>query len=88
MGNRNLIHLRASAVQIRARQDSTNAVNTTTSFKPGSAITASARPVRGLWLDTEALVARDGAALLAKLQEGLQGREHAAFVEELTKRAG
>jgi Uma2 family endonuclease len=42
----------------------------------------------GLWLDTAALVARDGAALLAKLQEGLQSPEHAAFVEALKKRAG
>ena len=42
----------------------------------------------GLWLDTGALVAREGAALLAKLQEGLQSPEHAAFVEALRKRAG
>ena len=42
----------------------------------------------GLWLDTAALLAGDGAKLMAKLQEGLQSAEHAAFVAELKKRAG
>jgi Uma2 family endonuclease len=40
----------------------------------------------GLWLDGSALLARDGARVLAKLQEGLQSAEHAAFVAELQKR--
>ncbi len=42
----------------------------------------------GLWLHTGTLIARDGAAVLAKLREGLQSPEHAAFVEGLKKRAG
>ena len=42
----------------------------------------------GLWLDTAALIAGDGAALMAKLREGLQSAEHATFVVELKKRAG
>jgi Uma2 family endonuclease len=42
----------------------------------------------GLWLDTVALMAGDGPRLMAKLQEGLQSPEHAAFVAELQKRAG
>lgn len=37
----------------------------------------------GLWLDHEALVAEDGARLMAVLQEGLATAEHAAFVERL-----
>ncbi len=41
----------------------------------------------GLWLDTAALLAGDGARLMAKLQEGLQSAGHAAFVAELRKRA-
>jgi hypothetical protein len=41
----------------------------------------------GVWLHPGALVARDGAALLAKLQEGLQSPEHASFVRELKKHA-
>ena len=39
----------------------------------------------GLWLDTAALLANDGAKLMARLQEGLQSQEHAAFVAELKK---
>ena len=42
----------------------------------------------GLWLDTAALVAGDGAALMAKLREGLQSAEHGAFISELKKRPG
>jgi Uma2 family endonuclease len=40
----------------------------------------------GLWLDTAALLARDGARLMTKLQEGLLSAEHASFVAELQKR--
>ena len=39
-----------------------------------------------LWLDTQALLAGDGPKLMAKLQEGLQSAEHAAFEAELQKR--
>ena len=42
----------------------------------------------GLWLDVGALLAGDGAKLMAKLQEGLASPEHAAFTAELQKRAG
>jgi Uma2 family endonuclease len=42
----------------------------------------------GLWLDPQALLAGDGARLMAKLQEGLQSAEHAAFAAELKKRGG
>jgi hypothetical protein len=37
----------------------------------------------GLWLDSKALIANDGAKLLATLEQGLATPEHAAFVEEL-----
>jgi hypothetical protein len=40
----------------------------------------------GLWLDVAALIAENGAQVLAKLQEGLKGPEHARFVAEMTKR--
>jgi len=39
----------------------------------------------GLWLDVAAALAEDGARLMAKLQEGLQSPEHAAFVEQLKR---
>ena len=41
----------------------------------------------GLWLDTAALLAGDGAGVLAKLQEGLRSSDHAAFVEALKQPA-
>jgi Uma2 family endonuclease len=41
----------------------------------------------GLWLDAAALLAGEGARLLAKLQEGLQSKPHADFVARL-KEAG
>ena len=40
----------------------------------------------GLWLNTTALLADDGASLMATLQEGLRSPEHAAFAAELQKR--
>ena len=42
----------------------------------------------GLWLDVPALLAGDGAKVMARLQEGLRSAEHAAFAEELNKRTG
>ena len=42
----------------------------------------------GLWLDVPALLAGDGAKLMARLQEGLQSPEHAAFVAALRQRSG
>ena len=39
----------------------------------------------GLWLDGVALLAGDGARLLAKLDEGLRSPEHQAFVEKLAR---
>lgn len=40
----------------------------------------------GLWLDVDALLKGDAAKAVAKLQEGLQSPEHAAFVAEITRR--
>jgi len=40
----------------------------------------------GLWLDGEALLARDLQRVLARLQEGLQSAEHQRFVAELANR--
>jgi Uma2 family endonuclease len=42
----------------------------------------------GLWLDSQALIAGDGARLMARLQHGLQSAEHAAFVGRLQVRGG
>jgi Uma2 family endonuclease len=42
----------------------------------------------GLWLDTVALLAGDGAGVMARLQVGLKCAEHAAFAADLKKRAG
>lgn len=41
----------------------------------------------GLWLDLPALLALDGARLMATLEQGLKSAEHAAFVAELPQRA-
>jgi len=38
----------------------------------------------GLWLDCQALLAGDGGRLFDVLQQGLDSREHAAFVERLS----
>ena len=40
----------------------------------------------GLWLDTLALLAEDGAKLMARLHEGLSTEEHAALLAVLQKR--
>jgi Uma2 family endonuclease len=37
----------------------------------------------GLWIDGPALLARDSARVVAAVQQGLAGREHAAFVKRL-----
>jgi Uma2 family endonuclease len=42
----------------------------------------------GLWIETKALLARDGARLLLVLQQGLRSPEHKAFEEELARRSG
>jgi Uma2 family endonuclease len=54
---------------------------------PGADSILRSRVFPGLWLDTAALLAGDGATLMAKLQEGLRSQEHASFVAELQKRA-
>lgn len=41
----------------------------------------------GLWLDPKALLSGDNASVVAALQRGLQSPEHAAFVEDLERRA-
>ena len=47
--------------------------------------TLRSRVFPGLWLDIAALLAGDGPRVMAKLQEGLQSAEHAAFMAELQK---
>jgi Uma2 family endonuclease len=42
----------------------------------------------GLWLNVDALLAGDGTRLMATLNEGLAGPEHAAFVAALQQRSG
>ena len=37
----------------------------------------------GLWLDAPALIGGDLSAVFERLQEGLAGEEHAAFVKRL-----
>ena len=39
----------------------------------------------GLWLDTTALLAGDGARFMAVLRAGLESQEHAAFVADLSQ---
>ena len=48
--------------------------------------TLRSRVFPGLWLDARALLAGDGPRVMAKLQEGLQSAEHAAFITETQKR--
>ncbi|MEO8426552.1 MAG: Uma2 family endonuclease [Verrucomicrobiota bacterium] len=48
--------------------------------------TLRSRVFPGLWLDVRALLASDGRKVMAKLQEGLQSAEHAAFAAEMPKR--
>jgi hypothetical protein len=44
------------------------------------------RAFAGLWLDPDALLALDGAAVWSALQRGLASPEHARFVDRLQKR--
>jgi len=48
--------------------------------------TLRSRVFPGLWLDVRALLAGDGPRVMAKLQEGLQSAEHAAFIAQMQKR--
>ena len=48
--------------------------------------TLRSRVFPGLWLDVRALLTGDGPRVMAKLQEGLQSGEHAAFIAEMQKR--
>jgi Uma2 family endonuclease len=48
--------------------------------------TLRSRVFPGLWLDVQALLAGDGPRVMAKLQEGLQSAEHAAFLAEIEQR--
>lgn len=41
----------------------------------------------GLWLDGNAMLANDGAKILATLNKGLRSAEHAAFVKKLARQA-
>jgi Uma2 family endonuclease len=52
---------------------------------PASDGSLRSRTFPGLWLDVEALLVADGAKLMAKLQEGVNSAEHAAFVEALRR---
>jgi|SRR5688572_2714250 len=49
--------------------------------------TIKSRVFPGLWLDVTALLNANGAAVLARLQEGLKSPEHKAFVESLQPKA-
>ena len=48
--------------------------------------TLRSRVFPGLWLEVRALLAGDGPRVMAKLQEGRQSGEHAAFIAEMQKR--
>src|SRR5436309_321415 len=48
--------------------------------------TLRSRVFPGLRLDVRALLAGDGPRVMAKLQEGLQSAEHAAFIAQMQKR--
>jgi Uma2 family endonuclease len=50
---------------------------------PGSNGIFQSRVFPGLWLDSAAAIAGDGAKVLATLQEGLRSAEHATFLETL-----
>ena len=54
--------------------------------KPGAGEIWKSKVFPGLWLDGQALLANDGAKVLATLQKGLRSAEHAAFVKKLAKR--
>lgn len=55
-------------------------------IKPGSDGIIRSRYFPGLWLDAAALLAGDGAKVMAILQDGLRTREHESFATELRKR--
>jgi len=50
---------------------------------PGPTGIFQSRIFPGLWLDSAAAIAGDGARVLATLQEGLHSAEHAIFIETL-----
>ena len=52
---------------------------------PASAGSLRSQAFPGLWLDTAALLAGNGKALMDKLNEGLQSPEHTAFLAELQR---
>jgi hypothetical protein len=55
-------------------------------FEPDAQGIYRSRVFPGLWLDGQALLARNGKRLLPVLQQGLDSPEHAAFVKELEAR--
>ena len=54
-------------------------------LSPGADGLLRSRIFPGLWLAPEALLAEDGAKVIAKLQEGLKSPEHAVFITELQR---
>jgi Uma2 family endonuclease len=56
-------------------------------IEPDSRGILRSRVFPGLWLDTDAVLAGDGARVMKVLQEGLASAEHAEFVAELARRA-
>ncbi len=54
---------------------------------PGADGVLRSRQFPGLWLDSGALLAGNGAQVMATLQEGLQSAEHASFVATIEGRA-
>ena len=57
-----------------------------TPLAPGDDGIFRSRVFPGLWIDANALAANDKAGLIATLQRGLAGPDHAAFVAELGRR--
>ena len=53
---------------------------------PGADGVLQSRALPGLWLDAGALLAGDGAQVMAVLRRGLESAEHTAFVAELEAR--
>jgi Uma2 family endonuclease len=55
-------------------------------LKPGKGGLWKSRVFPGLWVDADALFARDSAKLIAAVQQGVASNDHAAFVTRLASR--
>jgi hypothetical protein len=54
-------------------------------LKPDKSGIYKSKVLPGLWIDGAALLAKDPAKLIAVIQDGLAGKEHAAFVRRLER---